>query len=138
MSELTRSILKQFWGYPSFRPLQEDIVDSVIEGRDTLALLPTGGGKSICFQVPAMAMDGVCIVITPLISLMKDQVMHLKKIGIAAAAIFSGMHHNEIEVAYNQAAFGMLKFLYVSPERLMTDAFIEALKKNESMSSRRR
>jgi ATP-dependent DNA helicase RecQ len=129
MSELTRNILQQYWGYPSFRPLQEDIVDSVIEGRDTLALLPTGGGKSICFQVPALAMDGICIVITPLISLMKDQVMHLKKIGIAAAAIFSGMHHNEIEIIYNQAAFGMLKFLYVSPERLMTDAFIEALKK---------
>ena len=127
--ELTRNILQQYWGYPSFRPMQEDIVDSVINGNDTLALLPTGGGKSICFQVPAMAMEGVCIVITPLISLMKDQVMHLKKIGIAAAAIFSGMHHNEIEIAYNQAAFGMLKFLYVSPERLITDAFIEALKK---------
>ena len=127
--ELTRNILQQYWGYPSFRPLQEDIVDSVIEGRDTLALLPTGGGKSICFQVPALAMEGICIVITPLISLMKDQVMHLKKIGIAAAAIFSGMHHNEIEIIYNQAAFGMLKFLYISPERLMTDAFIEALKK---------
>ena len=109
--------------------MQEDIVDSVIEGKDTLALLPTGGGKSICFQVPAMTMEGICIVITPLISLMKDQVMHLKKIGIAAAAIFSGMHHNEIEIIYNQAAFGMLKFLYVSPERLMADAFIEALKK---------
>ena len=104
-------------------------MDAVVNGNDTLALLPTGGGKSICFQVPAMAIDGVCIVITPLISLMKDQVMHLKKIGIAAAAIFSGMHYNEIEIAYNQAAFGMLKFLYVSPERLMTDAFIEALKK---------
>lgn len=129
MSELTRSILQQYWGYPSFRPMQEDIVDAVVNGNDTLALLPTGGGKSICFQVPAMAMDGICIVITPLISLMKDQVMHLKKIGIAAAAIFSGMHHNEIEIIYNQAAFGMLKFLYVSPERLMTDAFIEALKK---------
>ena len=129
MSQQTRDILKQYWGYPSFRPMQEDIVDSVIEGRDTLALLPTGGGKSICFQVPAMAMEGICIVITPLISLMKDQVMHLKKIGVPAAAIFSGMHHNEIEVAYNQAAFGMLKFLYVSPERLMTDAFIEALRK---------
>ena len=129
MSDLTRNILQQYWGYPSFRPLQEDIVDSVIEGRDTLALLPTGGGKSICFQVPALAMEGICIVITPLISLMKDQVMHLKKIGIAAAAIFSGMHHNEIEIIYNQAAFGMLKFLYVSPERLMTDALIEALKK---------
>ena len=129
MSELTRSILQQYWGYPSFRPMQEDIVDAVVNGNDTLALLPTGGGKSICFQVPAMSMDGICIVITPLISLMKDQVMHLKKIGIAAAAIFSGMHHNEIEIIYNQAAFGMLKFLYVSPERLMTDAFIEALKK---------
>ena len=129
MSKQTRDILQQYWGYPSFRPMQEDIVDSVIEGRDTLALLPTGGGKSICFQVPAMTMEGICIVITPLISLMKDQVMHLKKIGIAAAAIFSGMHHNEIEIIYNQAAFGMLKFLYVSPERLMTDAFIEALKK---------
>lgn len=127
--KLTRDILKQYWGYPSFRPMQEDIVDSVIEGKDTLALLPTGGGKSICFQVPAMAMEGVCIVITPLISLMKDQVMHLKKIGIAAAAIFSGMNHNEIEIAYNQAAFGMLKFLYVSPERLLTNEFIEALKK---------
>ena len=109
--------------------MQENIVDAVVNGNDTLALLPTGGGKSICFQVPAMTMEGICIVITPLISLMKDQVMHLKKIGIAAAAIFSGMHHNEIEIIYNQAAFGMLKFLYVSPERLMTDAFIEALKK---------
>lgn len=129
MSKITCKILQQYWGYPSFRPMQENIIDSVIDGKDTLALLPTGGGKSICFQVPAMTMDGVCIVITPLISLMKDQVMHLKKIGIPAAAIFSGMHHNEIEVAYNQAAFGMLKFLYVSPERLMTDAFIEALRK---------
>ena len=129
MSERTRGILLRYWGYPSFRPMQEDIVDSVIAGRDTLALLPTGGGKSICFQVPAMTMEGVCIVITPLISLMKDQVQHLKKLGISAAAIFSGMHNNEIETIYNQAAFGMLKFLYVSPERLMTDAFIEALKK---------
>lgn len=129
MSELTRNILQRYWGYSSFRPMQEDIVDSVIDGKDTLALLPTGGGKSICFQVPAMTMEGICIVITPLISLMKDQVMHLRKIGIPASAIFTGMHHSEIEAAYNQAVFGMLKFLYVSPERLMTDAFIEALKK---------
>ncbi len=129
MSDLTRDILKQYWGYPSFRPMQEDIVDSVVEGKDTLALLPTGGGKSICFQVPAMTMEGICIVITPLISLMKDQVMHLKKIGIPAAAIFTGMHHNQVEIVYNQAVFGMLKFLYVSPERLMTDMFIEAIKK---------
>lgn len=129
MSELTRSVLLKYWGYTSFRPMQEDIVDSVIKGNDTLALLPTGGGKSICFQVPAMAMDGVCIVITPLISLMKDQVLHLKNIGIPAAAIFSGMHPKEIDLAYNQAVFGMLKLLYVSPERLMTDTFIEAIKK---------
>ena len=129
MSELTRAVLVKYWGYPSFRPMQEDIVDSVIEGHDTLALLPTGGGKSICFQVPAMAMDGVCIVVTPLISLMKDQVLHLKKINIPAAAIYSGMHPNEVEIAYNKAVFGNLKFLYVSPERLMTDTFIEAVKK---------
>lgn len=129
MSELTRAVLVKYWGYPSFRPMQEDIVDSVIAGRDTLALLPTGGGKSVCFQVPAMAMDGVCIVVTPLISLMKDQVLHLKKINISASAIYSGMHPSEVELAYNKAAFGNLKFLYVSPERLMTDAFIEAIKK---------
>ena len=129
MSELTRSVLVKYWGYPSFRPMQEDIVDSVIAGHDTLALLPTGGGKSICFQVPALAMDGVCIVVTPLISLMKDQVQHLKAINIPAAAIYSGMHPSEVEIAYNKAVFGSLKFLYVSPERLMTDAFIEAVKK---------
>ena len=129
MSELTRSVLVKYWGYPSFRPMQEDIVDSVIDGRDTLALLPTGGGKSICFQVPAMAMEGVCIVVTPLISLMKDQVQHLRNINIPAAAIYSGLHPSEVEIAYNKAVFGGLKFLYVSPERLMTDAFIEAIKK---------
>ena len=129
MSTYTRSILKQYWGYSSFRPLQEDIVDSVMVGKDTLALLPTGGGKSICFQVPAMAMEGLCLVITPLIALMKDQVAHLVEKGIPAAAIYSGMHHDELELAYNQAAFGRLKFLYVSPERLQTEQFIEALKR---------
>lgn len=129
MSAVTRSILQQYWGYPSFRPLQEDIVDSVMAGKDTLALLPTGGGKSICFQVPAMAMEGLCLVITPLIALMKDQVAHLVDKGIPAAAIYSGMHPDELELAYNQAAFGRLKFLYVSPERLQTNAFIEALKR---------
>lgn len=129
MSAATRTILTQYWGYPSFRPLQEDIVDSVMAGKDTLALLPTGGGKSICFQVPAMAMDGLCLVITPLIALMKDQVAHLVDKGIPAAAIYSGMHPDAMELAYNQAAYGRLKFLYFSPERLQTDAFIEALKK---------
>ncbi len=129
MSAATRAILQQYWGYPSFRPLQEDIVDSVMAGKDTLALLPTGGGKSICFQVPAMAMEGLCLVITPLIALMKDQVAHLVAKGIHAAAIYSGMHPDELELAYNQAVFGRLKFLYVSPERLQTNAFIEALRK---------
>ena len=128
MSTTTRAILTKYWGYPSFRPLQEDIVDSVMAGKDTLALLPTGGGKSICFQVPAMAMEGVCLVITPLIALMKDQVAHLVEKGMAAAAIYSGMHPDEQELAYNQAAYGRLKFLYVSPERLQTQAFIEAVK----------
>ncbi len=129
MSAQTKSILNRYWGYPNFRPLQEEIVDSVMAGKDTLALLPTGGGKSICFQVPAMAMDGLCLVITPLIALMKDQVAHLVEKGIPAAAIYSGMHPDALELAYNQAAYGRLKFLYVSPERLQTDAFIEALKK---------
>ena len=127
MSQRTRSILKQYWGYPSFRPLQEDIVDSVVAGCDTLALLPTGGGKSICFQVPAMAMEGICVVITPLIALMKDQVAHLLVKRIPAAAIYSGMHPDQVELVYNQAVFGRLKFLYVSPERLMTDQFQEAI-----------
>ena len=129
MSAVTRAILQKYWGYPSFRPLQEDIVDSVMAGMDTLALLPTGGGKSICFQVPAMAMEGLCLVITPLIALMKDQVAHLVDKGISAAAIYSGMHPDALELAYNQAAYGRLKFLYVSPERLQTNAFIEALRK---------
>lgn len=111
----------KYWGYSSFRPLQEDIITSVMSGKDTLSLLPTGGGKSICFQVPALAMEGVCIVITPLIALMKDQVENLRKKGIKAAAIFSGMHPDEIELAINQCVYGDLKFLYVSPERLETD-----------------
>ena len=129
MSTATVAILKKYWGYPHFRPLQEDIVDSVMEGKDTLALLPTGGGKSICFQVPAMAMEGLCLVITPLIALMKDQVTHLVEKGIPAAAIYSRMHPDELDLAYNQAVYGRLKFLYVSPERLQINAFIEALKR---------
>lgn len=129
MSKEARTALLKYWGFSSFRPLQEEIVDSVIAGEDTMALLPTGGGKSICFQVPAMVMDGMCLVITPLIALMKDQVQHLKKAGIPAAAIYSGMHYNEIELAYNQAAFNKLKFLYISPERLATDRFVETLRR---------
>jgi ATP-dependent DNA helicase RecQ len=101
--------------------MQEEIINSVMSGKDTLALLPTGGGKSICFQVPAMAMDGLCIVITPLIALMKDQVENLKKKGIKAMAIYSGMHHDEIELAINNCVYNDVKFLYLSPERLETD-----------------
>lgn len=129
MGKQSREILQRYWGYSSFRPLQEEIVDEVIAGKDTLALLPTGGGKSICFQVPAMVMEGMCLVVTPLIALMKDQVQHLKNIGIPAAAIFSGMHYNELEIVYNHCVFGKLKFLYVSPERLQNERFMELLKR---------
>lgn len=129
MSKIARDTLLKTWGYASFRPMQEDIVDAALQGQDCLALLPTGGGKSICFQVPGMAMEGLCLVITPLIALMKDQVQNLKKLNIRAAAIYSGLHPNEVEIIYNQAVFKQLKFLYVSPERLLTDRFVEALKR---------
>ncbi len=129
MSNKAREVLTRYWGYSAFRPMQEEIIDSVIFGIDTLALLPTGGGKSICFQVPAMVMEGLCLVITPLIALMKDQVEQLKRRGIPAAAIYAGMHNLEIERVYNNAVFGRLKFLYISPERLKTLRFTESLKK---------
>jgi len=122
-------ILKKIWGYPEFRPLQKDIIQSVLSGKDTLALLPTGGGKSICFQVPALALPGICIVISPLIALMKDQVEQLKKRGIPSVAIYSGMSRKEIDVALDNAVYGGIKFLYVSPERLKTELFIERAKK---------
>ena len=104
-------------------------MDAVVAGRDTLALLPTGGGKSICFQVPAMAMEGVCVVVTPLIALMKDQVAHLLAKRIPASAIYTGMHPDQVALTYNQAVYGRLKFLYVSPERLRTEQFLEAIKR---------
>ncbi len=119
-----QEILKKYWGYDAFRPLQEDIIRSVMEGKDTLALLPTGGGKSVCFQVPALAMDGFCLVVSPLIALMKDQVQHLKDRGISAYAVYSGLTRNEVEVAYNNCSYGKAKFLYVSPERLESDDFL--------------
>ena len=122
------SILKQYWGYDEFRALQGDIIRSIASGKDTLGLMPTGGGKSLTFQVPTMAMEGICIVVTPLIALMKDQVDNLKKHGIAAAAIFSGMSHNEILMTLDNAIFEAYKFLYVSPERLATPIFIEKIK----------
>lgn len=116
-------ILKKYWGFDGFRKNQGDIVDSAINGHDTFALLPTGGGKSICFQVPGIARDGVCIVISPLIALMQDQVKNLKTKGIKAAAITSGMSRKEIDIILDNAKFGGLKFLYVSPERLKTEIF---------------
>ncbi|WP_276496445.1 RecQ family ATP-dependent DNA helicase [Pontibacter litorisediminis] len=122
-------ILKTYWGYDTFRPLQEEIISSVLAGQDTLALLPTGGGKSICFQVPAMAMEGVCLVITPLIALMKDQVENLKKRGISAVAVYAGMSRREIDVALDNCVYGGVKFLYLSPERLLTDLFQERVKR---------
>ena len=120
-------ILKQYWGYDSFRPLQEDIINAVLDGNDTLALLPTGGGKSVCFQVPALAKDGLCLVVSPLIALMKDQVEGLKKKGIPALAIYSGMSFLEIKKTLQNAAYGNYKFLYVSPERLETNLFLDML-----------
>ena len=124
-----QQILTQYWGHSSFRPLQEDIILSILEGNDTLALLPTGGGKSICFQVPALAKDGICIVISPLIALMKDQVENLRSRGISAISIVSGMNRNEIDTALDNCIFGKVKFLYVSPERLTSELFIERLEK---------
>ena len=116
-------ILKTYWGYDSFRGIQEQIIESIGQGRDTLGLMPTGGGKSITFQVPAMAMDGVCLVITPLIALMKDQVRNLRERGIKAAAIHTGMKREEIIAVMENCLFGGYKFLYVSPERLQSDLF---------------
>lgn len=116
-------ILKQYWGYDSFRGIQEQIIGSIGSGRDTLGLMPTGGGKSITFQVPALAMDGVCLVITPLIALMKDQVRNLREHGIKAAAIHTGMKREEIITVMENCIFGGYKFLYVSPERLSSQLF---------------
>lgn len=121
-------ILKRYWGYDQFRALQGDIIQSIASGKDTLGLMPTGGGKSLTFQVPTMAMEGICVVVTPLIALMKDQVENLKKRGIGAAAIFSGMSHNEILMTLDNAVFEAYKFLYVSPERLATPIFMEKIK----------
>ena len=118
-----QEILKQYWGYDSFRDLQEEIITSIGEGKDTLGLMPTGGGKSITFQVPALAQSGLCIVITPLIALMKDQVQNLRKRGVKALAIYSGMTRQEIVTALENCIFGDYKFLYISPERLDTEIF---------------
>ncbi|NLJ07568.1 MAG: ATP-dependent DNA helicase RecQ, partial [Sphingobacteriales bacterium] len=121
--EKLKQILNQYWGTTSFRPLQLDIIQSVLTVNDTLALMPTGGGKSVCYQVPALYLEGMCIVVSPLIALMKDQVESLRSKKIPAAAVFTGMSYTEIENTLNNAAFGQYKLLYVSPERLQTESF---------------
>jgi ATP-dependent DNA helicase RecQ len=121
--ELYKQILTKYWGFSTFKPLQEEIIMSVVEGRDTLGLMPTGGGKSITFQVPAMAQEGICLVITPLISLMKDQVNRLNSMAIKSIAIHSGLSAEEIDIALENAIYGDYKFLYVSPERISTRIF---------------
>ena len=128
-----RDILKEYWGYDSFRGIQEEIIESIGSGKDTLGLMPTGGGKSITFQVPALAQEGLCLVVTPLIALMKDQVQNLRNRGIKATAIYSGMTRQEILTALNNCVFGDYKFLYISPERLATELFqikLRAIKVN--------
>jgi ATP-dependent DNA helicase RecQ len=119
--ESIHQILEKNWGYKSFRPLQEEIINDILQGKDTLALLPTGGGKSICFQVPALAKEGICIVVSPLIALMKDQVENLTKKGIKAIAITSQMHKREIDIMLDNCVYGQIKFLYLSPERLESE-----------------
>ena len=116
-------ILSRYWGYKSFRPMQEDIVRAALDGKDVLAILPTGGGKSVCFQVPALMKDGIALVITPLIALMKDQVQNLAARGVKALAVYAGMSRREVDIALNNAAYGDAKFLYLSPERLGTRLF---------------
>ncbi|MBR1631008.1 MAG: RecQ family ATP-dependent DNA helicase [Paludibacteraceae bacterium] len=128
MGDIYHDILKKYWGYDEFRPLQLDIIKSIADGRDTLGLMPTGGGKSLTFQVPTMSMEGICIVVTPLIALMKDQVDNLRKRRIKAAAVHSGMSFSEINTTLDNAHFGGYKFLYVSPERLGTESFISRLR----------
>lgn len=120
-------ILKHYWGFDTFRPLQEDIIDAVLNGQDTLALLPTGGGKSLCFQVPALLKEGICIVVSPLIALMKDQVENLKAKGIQAVAIYAGMGKREIDILLDNCIYGKIKFLYLSPERLLSPIVKERL-----------
>lgn len=123
------AILEKYWGYNSFRPMQEEIINSALQGRDTLALMPTGGGKSVCFQVPAMAKEGICLVVSPLIALIKDQVQNLNNKGIKALAVYSGMSRNQIDITLDNAIYGEYKFLYVSPERLHTPLFKERVKR---------
>src|SRR5476651_2292833 len=123
-----QQILKQYWQHDTFRPMQEEIIQSVLLGYDTLALLPTGGGKSVCFQVPALAKDGICLVISPLIALMKDQVENLRARGIEAVSIVSGMSKREVDIALDSCIYNGVKFLYLSPERLLSELVKERIR----------
>ena len=123
-----KEILKTYWGYDDFRSLQEEIIRSVLDGKDTLALMPTGGGKSLTYQVSGLAMEGLCLVVTPLIALMKDQVEDLKNRQIPAEAIYTGMRRDRVESIINKCIYDTVKFLYVSPERLYSERFREKLR----------
>ena len=125
--ELFLNILRQYWGYDSFRGIQQQIIESIAQGRDTLGLMPTGGGKSVCFQVPTLSMEGLCLVITPLISLMEDQVSRLRQKGIKAETIHAGMMHDDVVRKLDNCILGDYKFLYLSPERLESDLFLAKL-----------
>lgn len=116
-------VLKDYWGYEGFRPMQEEIIEASLAGRDVLAILPTGGGKSVCFQVPGLIRGGLTLVVTPLIALMKDQVQNLENRGIRSLAVHAGMSRHEVDLALNNAAYGDYAFLYLSPERLATQLF---------------
>ena len=116
-------VLKEYWGYDAFRPMQEEIIGAALEGKDVLAILPTGGGKSVCFQVPGLMAEGLTIVVTPLIALMKDQVQNLENRGVRALAIHAGMSRHEVDLALNNAAYGEYKLLSLSPERVGTRLF---------------
>ncbi|MFM8742977.1 MAG: RecQ family ATP-dependent DNA helicase, partial [Cytophagales bacterium] len=118
-------VLQHYWSYSSFRTPQREIIESILQGHDTVGILPTGAGKSVCFQVPALVQEGLCIVVTPLIALMQDQVAQLKQKGVAALAIHSGLGHREIDILLDNCVYGQQKFLYVSPERLQTELFQE-------------
>ena len=126
---VAKELLLKYWGFENFRSSQENVIQSVLDGKDTLVLMPTGGGKSLCFQIPSLCKNGICIVISPLIALMKDQVQNLTKRGIPAAAIYSGMHFKEIDRILDNCIYGDIKFLYLSPERLSTELAIERIKK---------
>ena len=116
-------ILKKYWGYSDFRPGQQSVIESILQGKDTLALMPTGGGKSLTYQIPALAKEGLCIVVTPLISLMKDQCDKLRSRGISAVAVHSGLSYSQIDILLDNCVYGDVKFLFVAPERLATEVF---------------